>query len=42
MAAHDRQHEHIGQNLSEITDKLNALVEIVDEVIRKPPPNPPA
>ena len=42
VAEHDREIAHIRHNLSEATDKLNALIDIVDGVIQKRPPESPA
>ena len=38
LATHEKEIAHIRRNLVEATDKLNALIDIVDGVIRKPPP----
>ena len=38
IATHEKEIAHIRSNLSEATDKLNALIEIVDGVVRKRPP----
>jgi hypothetical protein len=39
MPEHERRMRHIDHTLAEVGDKLNALVDIVDGVIRKPPPD---
>ena len=39
-AEHEKRMKHVEQTLAEVGDKLNALVDIVDGVIRKPPPDP--
>ena len=39
-ADHEKRMRHVEQTLVEVGDKLNALVDIVDGVIREPPPDP--
>ena len=41
VAEHDKWMGRVERNLAEATDKLNALIEIVDGVIRKRPPKSP-
>jgi hypothetical protein len=39
-AEHQQRMQHIEQTLAEVGDKLNALIDVVDGVIHKPPPDP--